>query len=248
MIHVACTRASRPDNISESDVTPHPRATVARMAGYTPGEQPRRGRVVKLNTNENPFPPSPQVFEAIRSIGGDALRRYPNPTADAFRDAAAKAARRVARHDPRGQRQRRHPARSPRARFFGPAACSPARPDVLALPRAGAAGRTCGSSSVPWEQRLVAADRRTARDEGRRDLPRQPQRPDRHVRLAVGSRGTGRRRPSAGAGRRGVRRLRRRQLPGARDGARERRHLPHAQQGVRPGRAAVRLRGRAARR
>ena len=45
------------------------------MAGYTPGEQPRPGdTVIKLNTNENPYPPSPNVFEAIRKIGGDALR------------------------------------------------------------------------------------------------------------------------------------------------------------------------------
>jgi histidinol-phosphate aminotransferase len=44
---------------------------------------------VKLNTNENPYPPSPRVFEAIRAIDGDALRRYPSPAADEFRQAAA---------------------------------------------------------------------------------------------------------------------------------------------------------------
>ncbi|MEQ1729865.1 MAG: aminotransferase class I/II-fold pyridoxal phosphate-dependent enzyme, partial [Vicinamibacterales bacterium] len=50
--------------------SPHARSTVARMAGYTPGEQPKPGeRVIKLNTNENPYPPSPKVFEAIGSIG-----------------------------------------------------------------------------------------------------------------------------------------------------------------------------------
>lgn len=60
------------------------------MDGYTPGEQPSAGsRVVKLNTNENPFPPSPRVMQAIREIEPELLRRYPNPTADAFRAAAA---------------------------------------------------------------------------------------------------------------------------------------------------------------
>ena len=70
---------------------PTPRSTVARMAGYTPGEQPKPGeRVIKLNTNENPYPPSPAVFDAIRALGADALRRYPSPTADEFRRVAAR--------------------------------------------------------------------------------------------------------------------------------------------------------------
>jgi histidinol-phosphate aminotransferase len=61
------------------------------MAGYTPGEQPGPGeRVIKLNTNENPYPPSPRVFEAIGRIGPDALRRYPSPMADEFRRVAAR--------------------------------------------------------------------------------------------------------------------------------------------------------------
>src|SRR5437667_7140686 len=66
------------------------RANVRQMDGYTPGEQPSPGqRVVKLNTNENPFPPSPRVMQAIREVEPEMLRRYPNPTADAFRAAAA---------------------------------------------------------------------------------------------------------------------------------------------------------------
>jgi histidinol-phosphate aminotransferase len=61
------------------------------MDGYTPGEQPAPGeRVVKLNTNENPFPPSPKVMAAIREIEAELLRRYPNPTGDLFREACAK--------------------------------------------------------------------------------------------------------------------------------------------------------------
>ena len=52
-------------------VLPHIRA----MGGYVPGEQPRDGEYVKLNTNENPYPPSPRVFEAIRAaLTGDRLR------------------------------------------------------------------------------------------------------------------------------------------------------------------------------
>lgn len=67
------------------------RASVRDMDGYTPGEQPSAGeRVVKLNTNENPFPPSPRVMQAIHDVDGESLRRYPNPTADIFREAVAK--------------------------------------------------------------------------------------------------------------------------------------------------------------
>lgn len=67
------------------------RPNIRAMHGYTPGEQPGVGeRVVKLNTNENPFAPSPKVMQAIREIEPEHLRRYPNPTADAFRAAASK--------------------------------------------------------------------------------------------------------------------------------------------------------------
>lgn len=66
------------------------RPTVAQMTGYVPGEQPGVGeRVIKLNTNENPFPPSPKVMEAIAKLPAESLRRYPDPTARAFREAAA---------------------------------------------------------------------------------------------------------------------------------------------------------------
>jgi histidinol-phosphate aminotransferase len=61
------------------------------MAPYVPGEQPGPGeRIIKLNTNENPFPPSPRALAAIRSIDPDILRRYPSPTAELFRATAAR--------------------------------------------------------------------------------------------------------------------------------------------------------------
>jgi histidinol-phosphate aminotransferase len=67
------------------------RPNVRAMAGYVPGEQPRDDRTVKLNTNENPYPPSPRVAEAVRAhLTGDRLRKYPDPTGLAFRQTAAR--------------------------------------------------------------------------------------------------------------------------------------------------------------
>ncbi len=67
------------------------RAAVREMSGYTPGEQPAADEhIVKLNTNENPFPPSDRVLHAIQNVSKEMLRRYPHPTAEAFRVAAAR--------------------------------------------------------------------------------------------------------------------------------------------------------------
>jgi histidinol-phosphate aminotransferase len=74
-----------------SKAPPSARPSIARMTGYVPGEQPPPGaRVIKLNTNENPFPPSPRVLDAIRGLDPERLRRYPNPSAEDFRAAAAR--------------------------------------------------------------------------------------------------------------------------------------------------------------
>lgn len=62
---------------------------IAQMAGYTPGEQPKSRRVVKLNTNENPYPPSPRVAEALAGFDAASLRRYPDPLATALRERIA---------------------------------------------------------------------------------------------------------------------------------------------------------------
>ena len=56
---------------------------------YVPGEQPRRRDLVKLNTNENPYPPSPQVLAAVRAAADESLRLYPPPEADEFKAAIA---------------------------------------------------------------------------------------------------------------------------------------------------------------
>ncbi len=65
------------------------RPNIRAMAGYTPGEQPRDGVYIKLNTNESPYPPSPRVLSALQAaVTGDRLRRYPDPVGTAFRQTA----------------------------------------------------------------------------------------------------------------------------------------------------------------
>lgn len=63
------------------------RSEIASMVPYTPGEQPQTGKAIKLNTNENPYPPSPRVIEAIHQATCK-LERYPDPLGTAFRRAA----------------------------------------------------------------------------------------------------------------------------------------------------------------
>lgn len=63
---------------------------VRRVIPYTPGEQPSEPDMIKLNTNENPYPPSPDVFAAMRAFDADRLRLYPDPTAGVLVDALAK--------------------------------------------------------------------------------------------------------------------------------------------------------------
>jgi histidinol-phosphate aminotransferase len=66
------------------------RPNIRAMAGYTPGEQPQQGGIIKLNTNENPYPPSPKVADAIGEfLRSDRLRKYPDPLGAAFRRTAA---------------------------------------------------------------------------------------------------------------------------------------------------------------
>lgn len=59
------------------------------LTPYVPGEQPKVANLIKLNTNENPYPPSPKVFEAIASANNGKLKLYPDPNADLLRQTLA---------------------------------------------------------------------------------------------------------------------------------------------------------------
>jgi histidinol-phosphate aminotransferase len=65
------------------------RKNIAAIKGYSPGEQPKNGGYLKLNTNENPYPPSPRVLAALRKAADRSLRLYPEALADHLRSQAA---------------------------------------------------------------------------------------------------------------------------------------------------------------
>lgn len=65
-------------------------AVVHGLTPYVPGEQPKLEQLIKLNTNEHPYGPSPRVLEAIRAATNDSLRLYPDPNADALKGALAR--------------------------------------------------------------------------------------------------------------------------------------------------------------
>ncbi len=65
------------------------RENIRSLSPYVPGEQPVDTTVVKLNTNENPYPPDPAVLEAVAAVQAESLRRYPPPLATPFRNTAA---------------------------------------------------------------------------------------------------------------------------------------------------------------
>ena len=64
-------------------------AVVHGLTPYVPGEQPKMSKLVKLNTNEHPYGPSPKVLDAIRAATDESLRLYPDPNADALKAALA---------------------------------------------------------------------------------------------------------------------------------------------------------------
>jgi histidinol-phosphate aminotransferase len=73
-------------------VTTYFRPAIDAMTGYVPGEQPKSDTpIIKLNTNENPYPPSPAAIAALQTLKAEALRRYPDPYASEFRQATSEA-------------------------------------------------------------------------------------------------------------------------------------------------------------
>ena len=65
------------------------RALLREIEGYTPGEQPKIANIIKLNTNESPYPPSPKVVEAIHNFPVEWMRKYPDPVSLEFRRRCA---------------------------------------------------------------------------------------------------------------------------------------------------------------
>ena len=65
------------------------RSIVRNLDPYVPGDQPKIKGLIKLNTNENPFPPSPKVLAAVKAAVDGRLRLYPNPTAEPLREKLA---------------------------------------------------------------------------------------------------------------------------------------------------------------
>src|SRR5438477_11747202 len=65
------------------------RPLVDSLHAYVPGEQPKVSGLIKLNTNENPYPPSPGVLKAVKAAVDGRLRLYPDPTAQLLRESLA---------------------------------------------------------------------------------------------------------------------------------------------------------------
>jgi len=66
------------------------RPLVHKLHAYVPGEQPKIKGLIKLNTNENPYPPSPRVLKAVKAAVDGRLRLYPNPTSQVLREKLAR--------------------------------------------------------------------------------------------------------------------------------------------------------------
>ena len=64
-------------------------SNIRKVVPYVPGEQPKNKKVIKLNTNENPYPPSPKVTEELLRMETEGMRKYPDPAAQQLVDAIA---------------------------------------------------------------------------------------------------------------------------------------------------------------
>ena len=61
-----------------------------KITPYVPGEQPKNSNIIKLNANENPYPPSPEVINALKNFDAEHLRMYPNSSSLKLKSAIAK--------------------------------------------------------------------------------------------------------------------------------------------------------------
>jgi histidinol-phosphate aminotransferase len=77
------------EKMDGADIVRHVRRCVQNMQGYTPGKQPHAAGYIKLNTNENPYPPSPHVLAALQQAVNADLRLYSDPVAYTLRQTAA---------------------------------------------------------------------------------------------------------------------------------------------------------------
>ena len=220
------------------------RPAVDRLAAYVPGEQPPDGAgIVKLNTNENPYPPSPGALAALdsRRPGGAAAL---SPSAGRRVPAQRRGgARRRAGVDSRGQRQRR-PADDALSRRHGRrTARRVSGADLRPVPHAGRhPGRSGPGNPVRRGVHPAggcAGGRRRDPDPGR-----QPQQPVRHSGDDGPARDAGGPHDRGARDRRGLRGVRRRVGPRPRAPPRPRHRAAHAVQEPRPRRAATRLRHR----
>ena len=64
-------------------------ANIRKVVPYVPGDQPGGDKLIKLNTNENPYPPAPGAIRALRELETDRLRKYPDPAASMLVEALA---------------------------------------------------------------------------------------------------------------------------------------------------------------
>ncbi len=76
--------------MASKDISSFVRPLVRELHGYVPGEQPKIKGLIKLNTNENPYPPSPKVLQTTKDAVDGRMRLYPNPTAQLLREKLAK--------------------------------------------------------------------------------------------------------------------------------------------------------------
>ena len=90
MLHLKSTTESSPRKSAAPRRPSLVRARVRRLHAYVPGEQPKIKGLIKLNTNENPYPPSPKVLAAVRAAVDGRLRLYPDPSAQALREKLAR--------------------------------------------------------------------------------------------------------------------------------------------------------------